>query len=520
MSGGGGSGGGSKGGGATGVPSLTDASGLPPGYRTLTSGMGGAGAMTDGSGSRTAVPSGPTSAFTQTLGGITAGSGGGSASPANPADRFNQLLGGIPSNSAGAGQGAPSPASGQTTGTPNMFQAASQGIYDAMDSARDIMGYQPMDVSATRYDPRLIDSRQFNLGFDNVSAERINSPEMQAAQTTQADIERFYNPYTTEVVDQSMADIERNRLMQSNQAAAQAQAAGAFGGSRGALMEAEIARNALDQSARTGGDLRRQGFTTAAQLAQQDVTRRQQAGQLNAQQALQAALANQSTGLQAGMANQQAGLTAGQANMTARLNAALANQGSVNDARNTFRQQELDAALANQAAGLQGAGMRLGAGSQLASLGNLGFNQAQSSLQNMQQQGLLQQMLQQQIVDAGRGQFNQYQGQPGTALGYLAQALGVTQAPQSSNTTSDPGAFGWMSMLLSDVRLKKNIRKVGKTPGGHNLYAWEWKKQAKFVTGKTGSDMGVLAQEVMETRPDLVIEFPDGYYRVNYGGIS
>ena len=37
--------------------------------------------------------------------------------------------------------------------------------------------------------------------------------------------------------------------------------------------------------------------------------------------------------------------------------------------------------------------------------------------------------------------------------------------------------------------------------------------------GKTGSDMGVLAQEVKETRPDLVHEFPDGYYRVNYGGI-
>ncbi len=107
------------------------------------------------------------------------------------------------------------------------------------------------------------------------------------------------------------------------------------------------------------------------------------------------------------------------------------------------------------------------------------------------------------------------------ALGYLAQALGVTQVPQLQTTTSDPGLFGWASMLLgSDVRLKKNIRRVGKTPGGYNLYAWDWKKQAKFVLGKTGSDMGVLAQDVMQTRPDLVIEFPDGYYRVNYGGIS
>ena len=75
-------------------------------------------------------------------------------------------------------------------------------------------------------------------------------------------------------------------------------------------------------------------------------------------------------------------------------------------------------------------------------------------------------------------------------------------------------------LLGSDVRLKKNIRRVGKTPGGHNLYAWDWKKKAKSILGKTGADMGVLAQEVMETRPDLVVEFPDGFYRVNYGGIA
>lgn len=465
-------------------------------------------------------------------------------SGSGPADKFQPI---IPDESGG--RMVESPASGQTTATPNMFQQASQGIYDAMDGARELMNYQPMNVTSGYqpstvtgfgYDAAQIDPSLYNnVGADSIGFERITSPEMQAAQTTQADIDRFLNPYTTEVVDQSMADIERNRLMQANQAAAQAQAAGAFGGSRGALMEAEIARNALDQSARTAGDLRRQGFTTAAQLAQQDVARRQQAGTLNAQQALQAALANQRSGLQAGMANQQAGLQAALANQQSGLQAALANQAAANQAGSSYAQQQLQAALANQgaglesagmnlqaalanqAAGLQGAGMRLGAGQQLASLGNLGFGQAQETLQNMQQQGLLQQMLQQQIIDAGRGQFSQYQQQPATALGYLAQALGVTQPPQSQTTSSDPGAFQWASLLLgSDIRLKKNIRKVGKTPGGHNLYEWEWKNQAKSVLGKVGFDVGVLAQEIMETRPDLVVEFPDGYYRVNYGGIA
>jgi len=473
------------------------------------SGMGGANpnALRGGTGGKGGATTGAFNPAVMDQAQMLQGSGAGFGSAGAPAfqvEQGSQTPAIVPDETGGRTPVPTSPAAGQTTGTPNMFQAASQSIYDAMGGARDIMGYQPMNVSATRYDPARIGA-DFNLGF-----ERVSSPGMEAAQTTQADIERFYNPYTTEVIDQSMADIERNRLMQANQAAAQAQAAGAFGGSRGALMEAEIARNALEQQARTGGQLRQQGFTTAAQLAQQDVARRQQAGQLNAQQALQAALANQATGLQAGMANQQAGLQA-----------SLANQAAINAARSGFRQQELQANLANQAAGLQGAGMRLGAGQQLANLGNLGFTQAQSALQGMQQQGLLQQMLQQNLMDAAKGQYGAYQGQPGTALGYLAQALGVTQAPQSQTTTSDPGLFGWASMLLgSDVRLKKNIRRVGKTPGGYNLYAWDWKKQAKFVLGKTGSDMGVLAQDVMQTRPDLVIQFPDGYYRVNYGGIS
>ena len=286
-------------------------------------------------------------------------------------------------------------------------------------------------------------------------------------------------------------------------------------------MEAEIARNALDQSASTAANLRNQGFQFASQMGQQDVGRRQQALQQNAQQQLQALLANQATGLQAGITNAQLGAQTSIANQQARLQQELANQAAFGQSQEFGLGQGLQAALANQAAGLQGASQRLAGAQGLGALSNLGFGMGQSALTNMQQQGLMQQMLAQQMMDRGAGQYANYQAAPGQALGYLAQALGATQVPQSQSTSSNPGLFGWASMLLgSDARLKKNIRRVGKTPGGHNLYAWDWKKQAKFVFGKTGSDMGVLAQEVMETRPDLVIEFPDGYYRVNYGGIA
>jgi len=370
------------------------------------------------------------------------------------------------------------------------FQQASQGMTQAYGGAQNAMYYQPMMIGNLP-----------QAGGGGASAQMLdpNSTNYQAAQFQQADLDRFMNPYTGQVIDQSLADIERARLQQSNQAAAQATAAGAFGGSRGALMEAEIARNALQQGASTAADLRNQGFQFASQMGQQDVARRQQALQQSAQQQLQAMLANQASGLAASQTNAQLGA-----------------QASIANASNA-----LNAALANQSAGLQGSSQQLAAALGLGNLSNLGFGMGQDVLQGMQQQGLMQQMMQQQLIDAARSQYGAYQGQPSTALGYLAQALGATQVPQSQSTSSNPGLFGWASMLLgSDARLKKNIRRVGKTPGGHNLYAWDWKKQAKSVFGKSGSDMGVLAQEVMETRPDLVIQFPDGYYRVNYGGIS
>lgn len=425
--------------------------------------------------------------------------------------------GGVPSGGKGGGVSGPS-----YQGL-DAFQQAAQGMTQAYGGMQDAMNYQPMNVEGGSYDPYMISGIGGGAGFGNVRAMMLdpNATDYEAAQFQQADREKFMNPYTGEVIDASLADIERARLQQANQAAAQATAAGAFGGSRGALMEAEIARNALERSASTAANLRDRGFQFASQMGQQDVARRQAALAQNAQQQLQAMMANQASDLQAGMTNAQLAAQTSIANQQARLQQELANQAAYGGAQEFGLTQGLQAALANQAAGLQGAGLQMQGAQGLGALSNLGFGMGQQALSGMQQQGLMQQMLAQQMMDRAAGQYAGYQGAPGQALGYLAQALGATQVPQSQSTSSNPGLFGWASMLLgSDARLKKNIRRVGKTPGGHNLYAWDWKKQAKFVFGKTGSDMGVLAQEVMETRPDLVVEFPDGYYRVNYGGIA
>jgi len=458
----------------------------------------------------------------------------------------------IPDESGGRVTAPPPPA------PPNMFDTAANSIYDAMDATRGVMNYQPMMINPGSYSANTIDPSQFNLGFENVGFgtvganqigfDRITSPEMQAAQTTQADIDRFLNPYTTEVVDQSMADIERNRLMQANQAAAQAQAAGAFGGSRGALMEAEIARNALDQSARTAGDLRRQGFTTAAQLAQQDVARRQQAGTLNAQQALQAALANQRSGLQAGMsnqqanlqaqlanqrsglqaalANQQAGLTTGMANMDAGLRSLLANQGALNAASQFNINQDQSAQALNQAMGLQGMQNQLAAANQLANLGNLGYNQATDQLAGVNQAGNQQQALLQMLLGNANAQTQNIIGQPDMDLQRLISVLSGVPFGTSQTTRSSPGLLdiaqtGAMiaSLFPSDQRLKDNIQLVGKTEGSHNIYSWTWNELAKDIGADRYPTVGVMAQEVKATQPEAVVEGEHGYLMVDYSKV-
>jgi hypothetical protein len=75
--------------------------------------------------------------------------------------------------------------------------------------------------------------------------------------------EAFMNPYTQEVIDTTTADINRQADMRRNQLTSQAVGQGAFGGSRGALQQAELSRNTADQIARTGAGLRKSGFDTA-----------------------------------------------------------------------------------------------------------------------------------------------------------------------------------------------------------------------------------------------------------------
>ena len=79
------------------------------------------------------------------------------------------------------------------------------------------------------------------------------------------------------------------------------------------------------------------------------------------------------------------------------------------------------------------------------------------------------------------------------------------QNQQNTNLWNTAGVLG--AAAISDRRLKKLIRKVGKLKNGLNLYAWIYK------WGEPG--LGVMADEVEKLIPEAVIEF-NGYKMVNY----
>jgi hypothetical protein len=113
-----------------------------------------------------------------------------------------------------------------------------------------------------------------NQVYGNANQGLLGPQNYNTGRTFQDQVQQFMNPYTDQVINSSLNDINRMRQMADRSTSGSAAKAGAFGGSREALMRAENQRNALDQAARTAGQLRSSGFNTAANLAQQQEMQR------------------------------------------------------------------------------------------------------------------------------------------------------------------------------------------------------------------------------------------------------
>ena len=108
------------------------------------------------------------------------------------------------------------------------------------------------------------------------SLARQETPTLQAASLLDTDIARYQNPYTEQVLEPALADIQRRQDMAQQQAQSRAIKAGAFGGSRSALLESEATRPFAEEAAQTIAGLRSRGFNQALGMAEADAARRQQ----------------------------------------------------------------------------------------------------------------------------------------------------------------------------------------------------------------------------------------------------
>ena len=93
----------------------------------------------------------------------------------------------------------------------------------------------------------------------------------------------FYDPFVNEVITNVEADINRQADIERQRIGGAAVQAGAFGGSRQAVAEQELARNAAQQLADTSARLRSAAFTGAQQQAQSAFENQMARGQTAAQ---------------------------------------------------------------------------------------------------------------------------------------------------------------------------------------------------------------------------------------------
>ena len=160
------------------------------------------------------------------------------------------------------------------------------------------------------------------------------------------DLSAYTNPFQQQVIDTTIAEINRQGDLARNQLAAQGVGAGAFGGSRFGVQSAELDRNLADSRARALAQLNSQNYAQALGAAQTSFENQQ--GRQQQQSGLYGGIAGLYGNLgaqQAGIAGQQLGL--GQVAQTTGLKD-IATFQQLGQEQQRQQQSVLDAEQANQ----------------------------------------------------------------------------------------------------------------------------------------------------------------------------
>jgi hypothetical protein len=186
----------------------------------------------------------------------------------------------------------------------------------------------------------------------------------------------------------------------------------------------------------------------------------------------------------------------------------------------SFAQQ---AALANQQAGISGAGLNLQAAGQLGQLGGAQQAMSQADIAALGNVGSMQQQLAQATTDAERNLIlEKFQLQQG-ALGSLAPLAGnVTSTakvtPSFGQTLGQAAQIAGTAMMFSDPSMKENVK-----PMKGAL------KKLSFLNGSTYNYMddedetptgGIMATDVKKVMPGAVKTMDNGKMAVDYSKVT
>lgn len=158
--------------------------------------------------------------------------------------------------------------SGKKGGLPKWVNEASQSNYRLAEQAanRPYQAYTGQRVAGASP----LQTQGFNvLGGIKSAADRMGA---------------YQNPFTSEVIDRSLSDLERQRQISGTNDNAKAIAAKAYGGSRQGVADSLTNEAYARESGNLAANLRYQGFNTALGAAQNDVSQQQSLGlaQVNA----------------------------------------------------------------------------------------------------------------------------------------------------------------------------------------------------------------------------------------------
>jgi hypothetical protein len=386
----------------------------------------------------------------------------------------------------------PSSQTSQATGFAGLAGLQAQQLAGSYQPMQERQFYQPMDVSYTGVQAPELKQYQMTepqqVGIGQLQQYQMAGPERVQAEKFGAGTAREYmSPYMQDVVEQQKQSAIKDYARNIPALQAAGVRAGARGGTREALLQAEARKGLQEQLGGIEATGRQQAFQQAQQQFGADRAAQLQAQQLNqaagltaGQANLQALLGTQQlgtqSGLQAALANQQAGLTRGQAN----LQAALQTQG-------LGAQQGLQAQQLNQAAQLQAQQQALGQRGQMAQFGLQGAQLGEQSRQfgaNLGVQGIQQQLAAAQALGGlGQQEFGQRQAalQAQMGAGSQLQAMEQQRLEQQYQDFLAQQRYPYSQLgFLSDV-----LRGIPTSQSAQSIYA----AQPSMVNQLAGAGM-------------------------------